>query len=210
MRAIWRKSCLDEMAKAPAGVKGEKMEHKGTLIIETERLILRRFTPSDAEAGYRNWMSSENVTKYLTWSTHTSPDVSAEIVKSWAESYNDPTFYLWAIVLKEINEPIGSISCVDMNEKVGEIEIGYCIGESWWHKGYVSEAFSAVIAFMFDEVKALRVEARHDPNNPNSGKVMQKCGLTYEGTIRQTDMNNQGIVDSAVYGILKDEYYNGL
>jgi len=58
-----------------------------------------------------------------------------------------------------------------------------------------------------DEVKANRIEARHDPRNPNSGKVMQKCGLQYEGTLKESDINNQGICDAAWYGLLRKEYY---
>lgn len=58
----------------------------------------------------------------------------------------------------------------------------------------------------FEEVGANRVCAKHDTNNPNSGKVMEKAGMKYEGTLRQCARNNQGIVDCAVYSILKEEY----
>ena len=74
----------------------------------------------------------------------------------------------------------------------------------------VSEAFSALITFMFEEMKVNRVEARHDTNNPNSGKVMMKCGLKYEGTLRQSDFNNQGIVDASYYSILANEYFKDI
>jgi ribosomal-protein-alanine N-acetyltransferase len=123
------------------------------------------------------------------------------------QSYAKPSFYLWAIELKAIGEPIGSISVVDQNERLNMVHIGYCIGSNWWRQGIVSEAFAAIIPFLFDEVKTNRIEARHDPNNPNSGKVMLKCGLQYEGTHRQADWSNQGIVDTAMYGLLVEDYY---
>ena len=69
-----------------------------------------------------------------------------------------------------------------------------------------SEAFRSIIPFFFDEVKANRIESRHDPNNPHSGDVMKKCGLKYEGTLRQADWNNQGIVDTCMYGLLREEW----
>ena len=69
----------------------------------------------------------------------------------------------------------------------------------------MSEAFSAVIDFFFDQVGANRVESRHDPNNPYSGMVMRKCGLKYEGTLRSSDRNNQGICDASWYGILRSD-----
>lgn len=43
------------------------MQHIGTITLETDRLLLRRFLPGDAQAAYRNWMSREAVTRYLTW-----------------------------------------------------------------------------------------------------------------------------------------------
>jgi ribosomal-protein-alanine N-acetyltransferase len=78
----------------------------------------------------------------------------------------------------------------------------------WWHRGYTSEALAELIRFFFEEVGANRIEARHDPRNPNSGKVMLKCGMKYEGTIRQADCNNQGICDYAMYGILRTDVQN--
>lgn len=183
------------------------MEHKGTVQIETERLILRQFISNDIEAAFRNWMSNDKVTEFLRWSTNTDVSASEMVIRSWIENYSNPAFYQWAIVLKELNEPIGTISAVDMDEKIDKVHIGYCIGSDWWHKGYTSEAFSAIIPFFFDEVKVQRIESQHDPNNPNSGNVMKKCGLKYEGTLRRADWSNKGIVDACMYSLLAEEYH---
>lgn len=183
------------------------MVHKGTVTIETERLILRRFTAEDAEAMFKNWTSNDNVTKFLRWKTH--PDISEtrEYIRSQLENYKTrPDFYDWAIELKSLGEPIGSISAVDLNDDIGAVEIGYCIGEAWWRQGYTSEALAAVMKFFFEEAGANRIFSEHDVNNPNSGKVMQKCGLKYEGTLRQADRNNTGLCDTAVYGLVAEEY----
>ena len=69
------------------------------------------------------------------------------------------------------------------------VHIGYCISKKWWNKGITSEALKALIKYFFEEVGVNRVESRHDPSNPNSGKVMMKCGMKYEGTIREADIN---------------------
>jgi len=74
------------------------------------------------------------------------------------------------------------------------------------HQGITSEALSALISFFFKEVKVNQIEARHDTKNPNSGKVMKKCGLIYEGTIKQGDINNQGICDCSIYGLVAEDY----
>lgn len=184
------------------------MLHKGTGEIEPQRLLLRRFNEGDVKAAYHNWTSDDKVTEYLRWPTHTSIDITESVIRGWIESYEKSDFYQWAIVLKDNgNEPIGTIGVIGMNEQLGMVQIGYSIGSKWWKQGITTEAFAAIIPFLFNEVKVNRIEAQHDPNNPASGKVMEKCGLKYEGTLRQADFNNKGIVDAAVYSLLSSEYF---
>lgn len=182
------------------------MEHKGTKTIETERLILRKFRREDAKAAFTNWTSDSKVTEYLRWPTHTDISITERVINEWINESDKDDFYQWAIVLKEINEPIGTISVVDQNEYLNILHIGYCIGSRWWHQGITSEAFSAIIPYLFHEVGANRIESQHDPRNPHSGNVMKKCGLKYEGTLRQADFSNKGIVDACMYSLLKDEW----
>ncbi len=182
------------------------LTHKGTQIIETSRLILRRAAVEDAEPMFRNWASDPEVTKYLTWPAHSSIAVSETVIRSWLQEYDRDSYYQWMIELKELGQPIGSISVVRQNDSIGSAEIGYCIGRSWWHKGITSEALNAVIDFLFAEVGMIRLEARHDPRNPNSGGVMKKCGMRYEGTTRASDRNNQGICDASHYAILRSDW----
>lgn len=181
------------------------MKHLGTQRIEAERLILRKTQLEDAQAIFDNWASDPDVTKYLTWPTHTSVDVTKQVAESWVKGYDQENFYLWMIELKENGQPIGSISVVNMDDRVEKAEIGYCIGRNWWHKGIMTEALRAVMDFLFDDVGVNRIEARHDPRNPHSGGVMRKCGLKYEGTSRQSDRNNQGICDTCHYGLVAVE-----
>lgn len=184
------------------------MNHMGTVKIETKRLLLRQFEERDALAAFNNWTSDEKVTEFLRWPTHKSIEITDSILKEWINFYNNKDFYQWAIILKEYgDEPIGTISVVDKNERLNIVHIGYCIGSKWWNQGITSEAFSGIIPFLFDEVKVNRIESQHDPNNPNSGKVMIKCGLIYEGTLRQADFSNKGIVDASIYSFLTNEYY---
>lgn len=182
------------------------LSHKGTQPIETSRLILRRAIREDAEAMFRNWASDPKVTKYLTWPTYEKVETAHQILDLWTSEYEKPDYYQWMIVLKELGEPIGSISVVRQNDRVEEAEIGYCIGSRWWHRGIMTEALTAVIEYLFKEVGMNRVAARHDPNNPHSGGVMKKCGMKYEGTHRACDRNNQGICDAAQYAILRSEW----
>ena len=187
-------------------IVNNNMNHCGTRQIETKRLLLRQFVVEDAEAMFRNWTSDPEVTKYLTWPPHASVDVSRAVLNDWTAAYPKQNYYQWAIVLNENGEcPIGSIGTVDINDDVSVVQIGYCLGQRWWHRGIMAEALNAVIDFFFSEVGANRIEARHDPRNPHSGMVMEKCGMKYEGTLRSSDRNNQGICDASWYAILKSE-----
>ena len=182
------------------------LTHKGSQTMETPRLLLRRAEISDAEPMYRNWASSPEVTKFLTWPPHASLDVTKQVLSSWIDDCKAQENYNWMIVLKSLGEPIGNITARQVDDKIGSTEIGYCIGEHWWHQGIMSEALEAVLDFLFEKVGFNRIESRHDPHNPHSGDVMRKCGMTYEGTAREADWNNQGLCDTAHYAILRREW----
>ena len=184
------------------------MKNLGTVRLETERLVLRKAEENDWEPMFRNWAYDGRVTKYLTWEPYKSAeDVKNGYHKYLMENRDKDDFYNWMIVLKETGEPIGGISVVRLREDIEEVEIGYCIGYPWWHQGIMTEAFGRVIRFFFEEVGVNRISSYHDPRNPNSGAVMKKCGMSYEGTMRQADRNTQGICDASLYAILKEDYF---
>ena len=183
------------------------LNHKGTKTIETDRLILRPFAMDDAPAMYRNWASDDAVTKHMTWPTHASVEVSKMVLSDWTASYAKDDYYQWAIVLKENGpEPIGSISAVHIHEEIDGAVMGYCMGRTHWGKGIMTEALTALIDFFFTEVGVNRIEADHDPNNPASGRVMEKSGMIYEGTLRQAGRSNQGIIDVSRWAILRQDW----
>lgn len=179
------------------------LNHQGTKTLTTSRLTLRPFTADDAEDMYANWASDPEVTKFLTWPTHTSVEISAWICSDWVSHYAEPDYYQWAIVYD--GHAIGSIAVVNHDDQVGKAHIGYALSRKMWHQGIMSEALHAVTDFLFDEVGYQRLESRHDPRNPHSGSVMKKCGMKYEGTLRQSDWNNQGVCDACWYALLKSE-----
>ena len=182
------------------------LPHKGTQTIETPRLILRPFTMADAEPMFRNWASDDEVTKFLSWPTHASVEVTKMVLTDWTGSYCRPDFYNWAIILKENGpEPIGNIAAFRIDEKIDCATIGYCMSRTHWGKGIMAEALKALVDYLFEEVGCNRIEAYHDSNNPNSGRVMQKSGMTYEGTMRQAGCNNQGIIDVSHWAILRSD-----
>ena len=181
------------------------LTHKGTQTIKTERLTLRRFTAEDAQQMYDNWAKDPRVTRFLTWEPHTSPEGTAALMREWAAAYIVPNNYNWAMEYE--GQCIGSFSVVRCSDRNESAELGYCMGFDCWNKGLMTEAARAVIDFLFGEVGCHRVVIRHAVKNPASGRVAQKCGLTYEGTERASFLSRDGeFLDIACYAILRDEW----
>lgn len=177
----------------------------GTQTLQTERLILRRFTLEDAETVFHTWTSDSEVTKYLRYETHESVETTREVIGRWVNSYDSPDFYLWGITLKENGALIGSISGSTQSETDDIADVGYCIGRAYWAHGYMTEALQAVIRFLIFSVGFNRVEACHSKNNPASGRVMQKAGMICEGLLRQGYRSRIGYQDSYLYSILRED-----
>jgi len=182
------------------------MNHLGTRTLVTPRLTLRRFEEGDIPAAFRNWCSDAEVTKYLRWPAHPTQDVTRMVLTDWINSYQQPDFYQWAIVPADVGEAVGTISVVEQDDRTQKMHIGYCIGRPWQNMGYMTEALRRVMAFLFEDVGANRIESQHDPNNPASGRVMTKCGIQPEAVLRQADWSNQGIVDACMHAILRQEW----
>lgn len=179
--------------------------HTGTQAIKTKRLTLRRFTTDDAEEMFKNWASDERVTRFLTWSPHRSPEESRAIIENWIAAYSDVSKYNWLIEFE--GKSVGSIAVVRMSEKSEHAELGYCLGFDFWGKGIMTEAAGAVIDYLFEKVNVNRVGISHAVKNPGSGRVAQKCGLTFEGVNREYFKSAKGeFLDIANYGILRREW----
>ena len=145
-----------------------------TPVLETERLILRKFTEEDMEALFLI-LKDEEVNKFLPWYAVKNLEETKQFYKErYISKYAQPRAYAYAICLKEDNFPIGYIN-VAMEE---HHDFGYGLRKEFWHKGIVTEAGKAVV----DQVKKdglLYITATHDRNNPRSGNVMKKLGMKY-------------------------------
>jgi len=183
------------------------MTHTGTNEIETERLLLRRFTLGDANEMFREWANYEAVTKYLSWQRHISlAETKAFLLKKVGE-YERADAYFWALQHKEEGILIGSLSAKITDERAKTATVGYCLGERFWNLGFASEALRAVVDYMFYDVKINRVEACHSVNNPASGRVLQKAGMVREGFARQRYITGAGeYQDADLYGLVKQDY----
>ncbi|MFU2206667.1 GNAT family N-acetyltransferase [Streptococcus pluranimalium] len=174
-------------------------------IIETQRLTLRPFVINDYQAMFDNWASHQDNVTYVTWPAHDNQEITKSIITSWINDER-PGYYHWAIVDKTKQELIGNISIVDYDEKTQTAEIGYILGKAFWGQGYMTESLKAVISALFTETEVNRIQAVFDTENPASGQVMKKAGMAYEGKLRQSSINNRGLVDISIFSILKSDY----
>ena len=177
--------------------------HKGTKEIRTNRLLLRRYRLSDAAEMFEHYAGDERVTKYLSWTTYSKASDIIPFLEMVIKDYKNESTYHWAIEYE--GKMIGSISVMAIDNLRNNCEVGYCIGYDFWNKGITSEALASVIAFLFEEVGMHRIMAKHDIDNPASGAVMRKCGMTYEGRFKEYYLRHDGTYsDALVYGIVKE------
>ena len=148
------------------------------ITLETNRLILRPFAITDARDMYNNWTSDDEVTKYVTWNTHTSVEQTKELLEFWIKQYEKPERINFAITLKETNELIGGIDVVGYLDNVPVI--GYVLSRKYWNNGYMSEACQRVIEFLHSiGYEKIRIDAMKE--NVGSNKVIKKCGGIFAG-----------------------------
>ncbi len=146
-----------------------------TPTLNTERLILRKFTEDDMEALYAIY-SDEEVNRFLPWFPLKNLEETRTFFEERYETqYEKPQAYAYAICMKTDNVPIGYIN-VDMED---HHDFGYGLRKEFWHRGIVTEAARAVI----EQVKMdglPYITATHDRNNPRSGGVMRNVGMKYQ------------------------------
>lgn len=177
------------------------LTHKGTKEIRTDRLLLRKYRLSDMDDMFQNYANDERVTKYLSWKAYEKPEDIRPFIEMVIQDYQKMSTYHWAIEYE--GEMIGSISVMAIDELRNNCEVGYCIGYNFWNKGITSEALAAVIQFLFEEVGMHRILAKHDVENPASGEVMKKCGMTCEGRFKEYYLRHDGTYsDAMAYGIV--------
>lgn len=180
------------------------LNHAGTRVLETPRLVLRRFEEKDAEAVFA-WAGDSQVTRFLPHAPHASVDQSRQMLRQWLDSYHRPDFYIWAITEKDTSRAVGAIVLSVVKEHDRSGEVGFCLLRECWGRGYMSEALDAVLDFGFHTVGFNRIEGAHSELNPAAGAVMRRCGMQYEGLARQLCYCAEGFQDCHRYARLKSD-----
>ncbi|HNW86664.1 MAG TPA: GNAT family protein [Candidatus Limiplasma sp.] len=171
--------------------------------LQTERLVLRMFTPCDTVDVFA-YAQSKVVGPMAGWQPHRSIEESRQVVEHFIH-HGD----VWAIVEKKSGRVIGSVGLhADLKREVENARmIGYALGEKYWGKGYATEAAAAVLRFAFEDLNCPVVSAYHFPGNRGSKHVIEKLGFVPEGTLRLASTLPDGAVaDNVCYSMTRGEY----
>ena len=184
-----------------------KINHTGTVPLETDRLVLRRTVKSDIDEFFFIQLNP-NIRRYLG-TNRLGDDLEKNRKYFDEEKYNELNYYRWTIERKEDNKILGCIYLNIHDEKARTAGIDYWIREDAWGNGYTTEASRKILNFAFDTLNINRIESCGGKDNPGTYKVMEKIGLKYEGERKEGIFYYYGGLENLVlYGITKEEYKN--
>lgn len=171
--------------------------------LRTKRLTIRRLYMSDLSDFY-GYAKNPNVGPAANWKPHESIEESKKLLETLIKSGN-----VWAIVENSSSKLIGTIGLhEDEKRQLKNCRmLGYTIGEEWWNLGYCTEAAKRIIRYGFEIHGLDLITVNHFLSNIKSQRVIEKCGFTYEGTLRCSTVRYDGnVFDTREYSMTRDEY----
>ncbi len=173
--------------------------------METDRLILRMWAKKDAPALFE-YAKDPDVGPNAGWKPHANVGESRMII--------DQLFrhnMTWAIIEKSTGKIVGSIGFEEdkYRPNISSKEMGYSLAKRCWGNGYMTEAAKRLIRYGFEELKLDVLMIRTSETNRRSQRVIEKCGFTYEGTLRRAyRMYDNNLREVRCYSMLREEYEN--
>ncbi len=177
-------------------------QHPG---IETKRLILRPFTLGDV-AEVRKLVSDRDIAATTSDSEVPQPDMVESWIRVREERFGKGESFDFAIVHGEQEYVLGAIGLGIELKRDESMQLGYWLGKQYWNQGYCTEAARAVLKYGFEVLGLRRIFSRYFAGNAASGRVMQKIGMKYEGTMREAYKKWDKFEDLVCYSILRSDY----
>lgn len=172
------------------------------MVLETERLLLRRFKSDDLMDFYE-YCKNPNVGPNAGWLPHANIDISKVILD---EFVNDDKIF--AIVYKKNNKVIGSVGLHPDRKRNNSraIMLGYVLSEDYWGRGIMTEACRETLRYVFMELDKDMITIYHYEFNNRSRRVIEKLGFTFEGILRKASVLPSGVHDDYCYSLTKEEW----
>ena len=178
--------------------------------IETERLVVRCYQPSDTQLLADSVMESvEHLKPWMPWA-HSEPtpfEQRLDRVKRFRGRFDLKEDYIYGIFNPEETQLLGGTG---LHTRLGDnqLEIGYWVHKDYVNKGLVTESTAALVKVAFEIVHVHRIEIHCDPGNHASASIPRKLGFTHEGTLRAKTPFLDRWSDSMIWGLLDTEYPN--
>ncbi len=176
--------------------------------IETERLIVRCYQPSDAKLLAESVAENvEHLKPWMPWA-HNEPEPFAEKEKSvlrFRGRFDLNENFVYGVFNKQETKLLGGTG---LHPRIGDnaLEIGYWIHKDYIRRGLITESTSALIKVAFEVIHVHRIEIHCDPGNIASASIPRKLGFTHEGTLRAKTPFLDHWSDSMIWGLLDTEY----
>ncbi len=173
--------------------------------IITPRLLLRALKKKDCRDMYE-YSCDREVTKYLTWDPHSDARYTMQYLSYILPKYKSGEFHDWAVVFRENGKMIGTCGFTSFDYRHNSAEIGYVLNRDYWGKGIAAEAIRAVMRVGFFHLNLHRIEAKYMAGNTQSRRVMEKCGMRFEGMRRDAMYIKNAYATIGVCAILSTEF----
>ncbi|HDX9591049.1 TPA: GNAT family N-acetyltransferase [Bacillus pseudomycoides] len=173
--------------------------------LETNRLQLRELTLVDADTMFQ-YFAKEPVLRYFGMDSFQNIEEVKNVIRNFRSRYEEGSAFRWGIVLKGTDQLIGTCGFHLINNKHRRAEIGYELDETYWGKGYATEALQAILTYGFETLYYERISAVVYPENESSRKLLQKAGFAEEGLLRKYMIQNDVMHDAIMYSLLKEEW----
>ncbi|MCR6097687.1 GNAT family N-acetyltransferase [Salipaludibacillus agaradhaerens] len=171
---------------------------------QTERLVMRQVKAEDAESLFPIW-SDPRVTQFMNITTFSHKNEAVNMINYLNELAEQQQALRFSIIEKKSGRIIGSCGYHLLDLKNEKTEIGYELGYPYWRKGYGTEVVKDLIDAAFLELNLHRIEAKVEPNNVNSIRLLEKVNFLYEGTLRESEKSGDTYSDLQLYSLLKTD-----
>lgn len=152
-------------------------------IFQTKRLVLRKPRAEDVPVLFDAYMTDRKVVRYLTWRPHETVGETYAAIDRWDEEWRKGESFPFTLSAERaMASPFGMIH---LRRKDHAVWFGYVLRESHWGQGYATEALSALVDWALSQPGIYRASASCDVDNPASGRVMEKAGMRFEGTLKR-------------------------
>lgn len=169
--------------------------------LQTERLKLKKMDVSNSSSLFKIW-SDPDVTKFMNINSFTDESQAIEMIEMFDLLSQENKAIRYSIFHVESNQIIGSCGYNSLDFENLKAEIGYEISKEYWGNGFASEAVLTLVNYAFHNLHFNRIEAKIEPDNKNSIKLVEKLNFQFEGTLRKSERSKDTFIDLNMYSKL--------